>query len=136
MALAEFTGGLIASFYSSRALSNGSFPGESFRLRMVGSTGLIDLDPYTELRLCDQGGWRMVAQQPTVGHESADTAFGPARMQAYRDQITAFIAATRGEESHSSLPRVGTGADGRAAVQACRAMLTASAERRWVDLPR
>ena len=136
LALAEFTGGLIASFYSSRALQNGTFPGEGFRLRMVGATGLIDLDPYASLRICDQGGWRTVAEQPAVGHESADTAFGPARMQAYRDQMTAFIAAIRGEEAATNLPRVGTGADGRAAVQACRATLAASAERRWVELPR
>jgi len=136
MALAEFTDGLIASFYSSRALPASSFPGEAFRFRMVGTTGLLDLDPYTQLRIADQGGWRTVAEQPAVGHESADTAFGPARMQAYRDQITAFLAAIHGQESSSPLPRVGTGADGRAAVLACRAMLTASAERRWVDLPR
>jgi UDP-N-acetyl-2-amino-2-deoxyglucuronate dehydrogenase len=134
MAMAEFTGGLIASFYSSRALNHGTFAGEGFRVRVVGSDGLIDLDPYAELRICDQSGWRTVVQQPPVGHQSADTAFAPARMQAYRDQITAFLAAIQGDAKESALPPVGTGADGRAAVAVCRAMLTASAERRWVDL--
>jgi predicted dehydrogenase len=56
-------------------------------------------------------------------------------MQAYRDQITAFLAAIAGEEAASTLPLVGTGADGRAAVAVCRAMLASSAERRWIDLP-
>jgi predicted dehydrogenase len=136
LALAEFTDGMIASLYSSRALLGPPFPGEGFRVRMVGSLGLIDLDPYDELRIADREGWRTVRKQPPVGHGSADTAFGIARMQAYHDQMRAFIAAIRGQDASSGLPRVGTGADGRAAVLACRAMLASSAERRWIDLPR
>jgi predicted dehydrogenase len=134
MALVEFTGGAIVSLYSTRAIPSPSFPGEAFRIRMVGSKGLIDLDPYDELKLSDEQGWRLIAKQPAVGHESADTAFAEGRMQAYRDQIAAFVAAIRGEAPPAGLPHVGTGADGRIAVALCRAMLTSSAERRWIDV--
>jgi hypothetical protein len=49
------------------------------------------------------------------------------RMQAYCDQMSAFIAAIDGQPSN-----VGTGADGRAAVVACVAMLDSSAGRCWI----
>jgi predicted dehydrogenase len=43
-------------------------------------------------------------------------------MQAYGDQMAAFAASIQGEPSG-----IGSGADGRAAVQVCLAMLEASA---------
>lgn len=129
LALLAFSDGAICSLFSSRALPAVSFPGEDFRIRIMGSRGLIDLDPYSELRLCDERGWRAVSRQPVVGHEGANTAFGDVRMQAYTDQITAFIQAIHGQPS-----AVGSASDGRAGVQAVRAMLASSAERRWVEL--
>jgi predicted dehydrogenase len=107
-----------------------SFPGEDFRFRITGTTGLIDLDPYGELRLADEKGWRVISQQPTVGHEGANSAYGDVRMQAYCDQLTAFINAIEGRPSEA-----GTGADGRAGVQACVAMLESSAKKQWIFLP-
>jgi len=129
MALLEFTNGTICSLFSSRALPAPSFPGEDFRFRIMGSTGLLDLDPYTELKLSDEKGWRVVSQQPAVKHDVADAAFADTRMQAYRDQLAGFIARIEGQPSTT-----GTGADGRAAVAACDAMLLSSRERRWVEL--
>jgi len=131
MGLMELSTGTICSLFSSRALPTPSFPGEDFRFRITGSKGLIDLDPYTELRLSDENGWRVVAQQPPVKHEGADTAFADVRMQAYTDQLAAFIAAINGSPSD-----VGTGADGRAGVAACLAMIESSAARRWIFLDR
>ncbi len=127
MALLEFSNGAIASLFSSRALPAPSFPGEDFRFRIVGDRGLLDLDPYSELRLSDESGWRVVSQQPPVKHEGADTAFADVRMQAYRDQMTAFIDLVEKRPT-----QVGTGADGRAAVAACRSILAASDEHRWL----
>jgi predicted dehydrogenase len=127
MALFEFSGGAICSLFSSRALPAPSFPGEDFRFRIVGTTGLLDLDPYGDLRLSDEKGWRVVSQQPAVKHEGADTAFGDARMQAYCDQLSAFIALTEGQPSD-----VGSGPDGLAAVETCLAMMESSAKKTWV----
>ncbi|MDB6092738.1 MAG: putative dehydrogenase [Verrucomicrobia bacterium] len=134
MALAEFSNGTISSLYASRALPTAPFPNETFRCRFVGTTGLIDLDPYDELRISEPAGWRLVKKQPPVGHESVDTAFADARMQAYRDQMAAFITAIRGEEPPPGVTRVGTGQDGRVALVVCLAMLASSRDRRWVEL--
>lgn len=84
--------------------------------------------------IADNHGWRVISKQPPVGHASADTAFLETRMQAYRDQVSSFIARIRGDPAPPELPCVGTGHDGRAAVAACRAILTSSEQRRWVDL--
>ncbi len=129
VALMEFSNGAIGTLFSSRALPAPSFPGEDFRFRIVGSEALLDLDAYSELRLSDAKGWRVVSQQPPVKHEGADTAFADVRMQAYRDQMAAFIDLIHGRPSE-----VGSGEEGRAAVAACRAMLQSSAERRWISL--
>lgn len=125
--LLELSTGAICSVFSSRALPAPSFPGEDFRFRIIGTTGLLDLDPYGELRLSDVNGWRLVSQQPPVKHEGADTAFGDVRMQAYCDQMAAFIAATEGRASE-----VGSGPDGRAGVAAALAMLESSSSHRWI----
>jgi len=127
LGLLELSTGAICSVFSSRALPAPSFPGEDFRFRITGSTGLIDLDPYAELRLADEKGWRAISQQPPVKHEGADTAFADVRMQAYCDQMAAFIAAIEGRPSN-----VGSGADGRAGVAASLAMIESSSSRSWV----
>lgn len=128
MGLMEFSTGAICSLFSSRALPAPSFPGEEFRFRITGTTGLLDLDPYGELRLSDEAsGWRVVSQQPPVKHEGADTAFADVRMQAYRDQMAAFIDLIEGRPS-----TVGTGADGRAGVEACLAMIESSRQKCWI----
>lgn len=129
MALLEFSSGTLCSLFSSRALPAPSFPGEDFRFRIIGSTGLLDLDPYGELRMSDEKGWRVMSTQPPVKHEGADTAFADVRMQAYCDQLKSFIDVMEGRPG-----LVGSAADGRAGVEACIGMLTSSAERRWVDL--
>ncbi len=129
VALMEFANGAIGTLFSSRAIPAPSFPGEDFRFRIVGSKGLLDLDAYSELRLSDENGWRVVSQQPPVKHEGADTAFADVRMQAYRDQMAAFIDLIHGRPSD-----IGSGEAGRSAVAACRAMLQSSAERRWISL--
>jgi predicted dehydrogenase len=129
LALLEFSNGTLMSLFSSNALPAPEFPGDNFRFRIMGSEGLIDLDPYGELRIEDRAGWRLMSTQPVVGHESAATAFGPARMQAFWDQLQSFLNAIAGQ------PLTGaSGSDGRAGIAACLAMLTSSQERRWVEL--
>lgn len=129
MALLEFSNGAICSLFSSRALPAPAFEGEEYRFRITGTKGLIDLDPYNELRVSDEKGWRVVSQQPLVGHEGADSAFGDVRMRAYCDQISSFIGCIAGQSG-----RIGNGADGRAGVEVCLAMLESSATKRWVFL--
>ncbi|MBS1798401.1 MAG: Gfo/Idh/MocA family oxidoreductase [Acidobacteria bacterium] len=128
-ALLEFSNGTLMSLFSSNALPAPEFSDDNFRFRIIGTKGLIDLDPYGELKIEDEDGWRLVATQSHVGHKDTDTAFAPARMQAYWDQIQSFLDAIDGK------PLTGaSGIDGRAEIATCLAMLTSSRERRWVDL--
>ena len=129
MALLEFSNGAICSLYSSRALPAPAFIGEEYRIRITGTRGLIDLDPYGELRISDENGWRVISQQPSVGHEGANSAFGDTRMQAYADQISAFIDLVEKKPSN-----IGRGEDGLAAVEVCAAILQSSSERKWVSI--
>lgn len=131
LALMAFAGGGIASLFSSRALPAPSWPGEDFRLRLMGDVGVMDLDPTGELRVTEgsPGSWRSLASQPALGYEGANTAFGDVRMQAYRDQILAMVDALEGRDAE-----IGSWADGRAGVAACVAMMESSRCRRWMDL--
>ena len=129
MAVFELSNGAICSLFSSRALPAPIFPGEDFRFRIVAENALIDLDPYGELRTADQDGGHVVSSQPTVSYHSTGSAFAGVRMQAYQDQISAFLDAVHGK------PAVGgMGPDGRAGVEACLAMLMSSRERRFVQI--
>ena len=129
MALLEFSNGAICSLYSSRALPAPAFIGEEYRIRIAGTKGLMDLDPYGELRVSNENGWRVVTQQPSVGHEGANSAFGDTRMQAYADQIAAFVNLVENKSSN-----IGVGRDGLAAVEVCAAILESSSQRKWVSV--
>jgi predicted dehydrogenase len=122
MALLSFTDGAMCSFWSSSVAASPGFPGEDFRFRFMGDEGLIDFNPFGELKLARSGAWETVYQQPQVGFDQANAAFQMGRMQAYCDQVQAFV-----NSIHGSPGGEGTGADGRAAVRCVLAMLEASA---------
>lgn len=129
VALIEYTNGTLGSFFFSDALAAPAFPGEGFRFRLIGSAGLMDLDPYGELRVSDKKGWRVEAKQPYIPHDDADAAYGDVRMGAYCAQIRSFLEAIEGMPA-----ALGSAADGRADVATCLAMYTSSRERRWINL--
>lgn len=131
MANIEFSNGAICSLFSSRALPAPAFIGEEYRFRIMGRTGLMDLDPYGKLKISDENGWHVISQQPAVGHQGADSAYSDVRMQAYCDQISSFIDLIEGRPGN-----IGVGEDGVAAVRACLAMLESSAKRKWISLTR
>ena len=121
MALMSFTNGTLCTLFSTSVAAAPNFVGEEFRFRIMGSQGLMDLDPYAELRITSDGEWRAVSTQAPVGHQSSKTVFNAVRMDAYQKQLRAFAAAIEGRPSE-----IGTGMDGRAGVAACLAMLESS----------
>lgn len=125
----EFTNGAVCTVNTSCAVP-GPYPGEYSRYSIIGTEGLLAMDPFGELHISNRkDGWRLVATQPKVGFESAETAFGDVRMKAYRAQIQSFIDGIHGQPMQA-----GSGADGRAGLAACLAMLTSTRERRLVEL--
>ena len=121
MALWSFANGGMASFWSSSVLPAPGFEGEAFRFRFMGDEGVIDLDPYGQLRIARGGDWECVYEQPAVGHDDSNSAFAPARMQAYCDQMQGFVDSVRGHVGGE-----GTATDGRAGVATVLAMLDAA----------
>jgi hypothetical protein len=88
----------------------------------MGDEGLIDLDPYGKLQLGVGGNMETVYEQPQVGHEDSNAAFAMPRMQAYCDQMQAFIDEINGTRTGAA----GNPIDGRAGVAAVLGMLESS----------
>ena len=129
MALLNFANGTMSTFWSSSVLPEPGFAGESFRFRFMGDEGILDLDPYGKLQLGGANNMDTVFEQPTVGHDDSNAAFAMPRMQAYCDQMQAFIDAIHGQDSGAGTPH-----DGRAGVAAVLAMLESSGTNKSVSL--
>ena len=126
----EFSNGATCSVHTTIAAS-APYPREAARLSIVGSAGLIDMDAFGDMHLSDRkGGWRLISTQPPVPFDNPEKAFTePARMQAFYDQMQSFIDGISGK------PMVaGTGADGRAGVAVCLAMMASSQDGHFVSL--
>ena len=120
-ALLGLNNGAVCAFTSCLLAAPPSFPGEEFRFRLLGSKAVLDLDPYTELRLSHEGALVTESVQPPVGHQDSATLVNPVRIKAYEEQLTQFLAAIRGSASE-----IANGEDGRVAVAVCLAMLESS----------
>jgi predicted dehydrogenase len=118
----ELGDGSICSFHTTMA-GHAPYPGEEARLSVVGSKGMLDIDNFGRMHLSDKaGGWRLVSTQPAVPFADPEHAFTSlGRMQAYIDQIQAFIAGVRGQPT-----RIASGADGRASIAVCEAIMNSS----------
>lgn len=120
----------MAQFWSSSVCPSPGFDNEDFRFRIMGDEGVIDANPFGQIILGKGGQSEVVYEQPKVAFDDASQAFvSDGRMQAYTDQMTAFIGRIQGEESNC-----GTDADGRAAVAAIIAMLESSNQARQIEL--
>lgn len=93
MGLLLFDNGTIMSLWASSASPQPGFPNQAFRALIMGETGLLDMDAYENLKLANDGTWRVVAEQPPVNTEFADTAFRQPRMGAYIEQMGVFTNA-------------------------------------------
>ena len=130
MALLGFDGGAMGTFWSSSVLPAPGFPDESFRFRIMGDEGLLDVNPYGAVQLARHGSWETVYRQPQVQFDDPQAAFGSDnRMRAYCDQLAAFASSVRGQAGGE-----GTAEDGLAAVAVVRAMLESAASGRMVQL--
>ncbi len=124
MALLQFNTGAMATYWSSSVLPAPGFEGESFRFRIMGDDGILDLDPYGQLRLGRGGATEVVFEQPAVGHDDSSSAFAMNRMQAYCDQMSQFVCSIQGRDGKAGSE--GNDRDGRAGVAGVLAMLESS----------
>lgn len=94
---------------------------------IVGSTGILQLDPYGTLRLGRGEGWEEVARMPTFDPLDANDAV---RLRAYARQLEDLLAAVR--EGRDPLV---SGDEGRRTTAMLTAAETSSRQGAAVDLP-
>ena len=129
MGLLQFANGTIMTLWASSACPQPGFPRQVFRALIMGETGMIDMDAYDKLQLANDGTWRVVAEQPPVNTEFADTAFRQPRMGAYIEQLARFTDAVLDDED----PPV-SGGDGLVGVAVALALLESSSTGKIVHL--
>lgn len=129
MGLLTFDNGTVMALWATSACPEPGFHGLVFRAQMMGESGLLDMDAYDKLQVSSDGSWQVVAEQPPVNTEYANTAFQLPRMQAYIDQLAAYTDAVLAGKR----PPV-TGEDGRAGVAAALALLESSQKGQLVHL--
>lgn len=66
--------------------------GSTWEFVIVGSTGIVRLDPYGQLQLGRGGGWEVVAEMPAFDPLDAND---PIRLRAYARQLEDLVAAIR-----------------------------------------
>ena len=125
MSLMKFRSGASVTFWSSSVLPAPGFSGEDFRFRIMGEQGIIDLAPFDKLQLGRNGKMETIHEQPPVGHDDSNAAFAMNRMQAYCDQMQAFVDSIKSDSPGQHCGE-GTPSDGRAGVAAVLAMLESS----------
>ncbi len=121
MGLILFDNGTVMALWASSASPQPGFPNQAFRALIMGEKGIMDMDAYETLKVANDGNWRVVAEQPPVNTEYADTAFRQPRMAAYIEQLGNFTNAVL--EDHE--PPV-TGNDGLVGVAVALALLESS----------
>ena len=121
MGLILFDNGTVMALWASSASPQPGFPNQAFRALFMGEKGIMDMDAYESLKIANDGAWRVVAEQPPVNTEYADTAFRQPRMAAYIEQLGVFTNAILEDRE----PPV-TGNDGLVGVAVALALLESS----------
>jgi predicted dehydrogenase len=128
MAVLGLRNGGMAHVWVSWTIPSPNFPHSGFSARVVGDTGILDLDAYGTLRLGRDGSWAVVADQAPIDFRGKGM-LDPVRMEAYAAQAQEFVASIR----EARRPSV-TGEDGRAAVEIALAAYRSAKEQRTVIL--
>ena len=120
MLVMTLTDGTMVTMWSSGQMPRPSFPRTQFACWIVGEKQLIDLDAYGELRVTEEGQWRVAETQEPIDWQGKG-ALDPIRLESYalhcREFFDAVIAGRQ--------PPI-TGLDGRNAVAAALAAYESS----------
>jgi predicted dehydrogenase len=128
MAVLGLRNGGMANVWVSWTIPSPNFPHSAFSARVVGDTGILDLDAYGSLRLGRDGSWTVIAEQAPIDFRGKGM-LDPVRMEAYGAQGQEFVSSIRERRPPSV-----TGEDGRAAVEIALAAYQSAKEQRTVIL--
>jgi predicted dehydrogenase len=128
-AMVEFNfarGALAQSWMSFELPRPGLLPADTYLI--VGSRGMVELETFGQVRLGNEDGWRVVAEQPKF--DFLADPLNPNRLKGFAAQLADFVEAIVDEREP-----VVTGEDGRAAVEMVEAADRSAASRRSVPIP-
>lgn len=128
MAVLGLREGAMATLWVSWAIPAPGFPHTSFAARVVGETGILEMDAYGVLRLGRNGTWTVVAEQAPIDFKGKGM-LDSVRMESYAAQGQEFLDSIR-ERRRPSV----TGEDGRAAVEIALAAYRSSDEQSTIVL--
>jgi predicted dehydrogenase len=128
MALLSLTSGCMATVWESWDIPSPGFPHTASAARIVGETGILELDAYGQLRLGREGNWTVIAEQPPIDW-AGEGMLANVRMRAYQDQHQEFVNSILEGRSPSV-----TGEDGRASVAVAEAAYKSAREGRTVQV--
>jgi predicted dehydrogenase len=119
-------GALAQSWMSFELPKPGLLPADEYLF--VGSVGMVQLETFGQVRVGDESGWRVVAEQPKF--DFLADPLNPSRLKGFAAQVADFVQAI--DEDREPLV---TGADGRAAVEMVEAADRSAASGRVIQIP-
>lgn len=128
MALLSLASGGMATVWESWDIPSPGFPHTASGARIVGETGILELDAYGQLRLGREGNWTVIAEQPAINW-AGEGMLANVRMKAYQSQHQEFVNSILQNRSPSV-----TGEDGRASVAVAEAAYQSAREGRTVQV--
>jgi predicted dehydrogenase len=123
-----FANGAIGTFWMSFELPPPGFPDAMIRTEVVGSNGLLTIDPYGKVEAAIDGKWEVVWEQRKIDY--LQSYLNPVRLEAFAAELQDFLDSVR-----DGRPPFATGADGRAAVELVEAANRSSEIGEVVHLP-
>ena len=128
MVQVQFANGVTGQFWLSVELPAPGFREPMQRIEVVGTAGLLAVDPYGKIEVATAGAWREVWEQPPLDY-LGDYLNAP-RLEAFAAELQDFLDSLR-----DGRPPFATGEDGRAAVEIVEAANRSSATGEAITLP-
>jgi UDP-N-acetyl-2-amino-2-deoxyglucuronate dehydrogenase len=128
MVQVHFANGVMGQFWLCVELPKPGFQGPMQRIEVVGTTGMITIDPYGKIEAALDGAWQQIWEQPPIDY--LGNILNANRLEAFAAELQDFLDSVRdGREPFA------TGADGRAAVEIAEAAFRSSETGEAIELP-
>jgi predicted dehydrogenase len=128
MVQVQFANGVVGFFWLCAELPRPGFREPMQRLQVVGTDGLLDIDPYGKVDAALDGVWQTIWEQPPIDY--LHNYLNPIRLEAFAGELQDFLDSVR-----DGRPPFATGLDGRAAVEIVEAANRSSDTGQAIQLP-
>ncbi len=124
----QFANRVMAFFWLCAELPPPGFRESMQRLQVVGSKGLLEIDPYGKVDAALDGVWQTIWEQPPIDY--LGDYLNSTRLEAFAAELQDFLDSLR-----DGRPPFATGQDGRAAVEIVEAANRSSETGEAIHLP-